>query len=233
MLPLKDENISRTFPVVTVSLIVFNFAVFIYQYFIGSAGFEYYVMSYGLTPYKLMGQAPVQMLEVRHIAQIPEFMKIFTSMFMHGGFLHIISNMWILWIFGDNVEDSMGKFKFLVFYILSGVAATLAHVFFNMNSSNPLVGASGAIAGVMGAYMILFPRAKVLTLIIIFIFIRIVRIPAAFFLGFWFLLQLLYSPIPGQQVAYLAHVGGFAAGITMVFFLAKRRKRGFRVISVK
>ena len=230
MIPLRDELRSDSFPVVTVALIIINAVVFIYQLYIGPLGFERYVYSYGLTPFNLFHSVQLTALKDAQPA-MPEFFKAFSSMFMHGGFMHIIMNMWILWIFGDNVEDAMGKPKYLAFYLVCGLVAALSHSIFNPSSKVPLVGASGAIAGVMGAYMILYPRAKIITLLFFFIFIRIVRIPAFFFLGFWFLLQLLYSPA-GGAVAYLAHVGGFLAGIALVLVLRKSNK-GFRVISVK
>jgi membrane associated rhomboid family serine protease len=232
MLPLKDDNKSRTFPVVTLTIILANVLVFIYQASAGRGAFEIFVYTYGLIPYNLFTNTE-KIVPIAVQPSMPEFFKIFTSMFMHGGFFHLLFNMWILWIFGDNVEDSMGKSRYFLFYLICGAVACLAHALFNPDSKVPLVGASGAIAGVMGAYMLLYPRAKVLTLIIIFIFIRIVRIPAAFFLGFWFLIQLLYSPLPNSPVAYLAHVGGLVAGLALVFLFARRRKKGFRVISVK
>jgi len=156
----------------------------------------------------------------------------FTSMFLHGGFLHIAGNMWVLWIFGDNVEDRMGPFRFLTFYLACGLAAAGMHFVFNSHSEIPTVGASGAIAGVMGAYFLLYPAARVLTLIPIFFYPLFIEIPAIFFLGWWFLLQFLsgswshLAGAPGEPVAWWAHVGGFIAGLLLVkLFVSRRRSR--------
>ncbi len=148
-------------------------------------------------------------------------------MFLHGGWLHVLGNMLYLWIFGDNVEDRLGHFRYLIFYLLTGYVATLSHVFLYPLSDVPLIGASGAVAGILGAYLILYPRARVLTLVFIFVFIQIVPIPAVIFLGIWFLMQLL-SGVAGlssqavQGVAFWAHVGGFAAGMLLVALFARR-----------
>jgi membrane associated rhomboid family serine protease len=212
----------------TIIIIGVNIAVFIYQYFVGTMGYDKYLMAYGLTPSKLfLGDGGHLNLH----GPFPEYLKIISSMFMHGGFLHIIMNMWVLWIFGDNVEDSMGKIKYLIFYLICGIAATLSHAIFNRSSPMPLVGASGAIAGVMGAYFILFPTARVVTLFWFLFIVRIIKVPAFLFLGFWFLLQILFSPT-GGPVAYMAHVGGFITGIVLVFLFTNRQK-GFRIISIK
>jgi membrane associated rhomboid family serine protease len=158
-----------------------------------------------------------------------ELYTIFTSMFLHGGILHIFGNMLYLWIFGDNIEDALGRPKFLLFYLLSGIAADLAHVFSDPSSSVPTIGASGAISGVLGAYMVLYPRARVYTY---FFYIGVFKIPAIFFLGFWFLLQVLSTsilPIAGAPsvVAYWAHIGGFIAGMLMILPIRRKlRKRG-------
>ncbi len=159
---------------------------------------------------------------------VPEqIARLTTSMFLHGGWLHVLGNMLYLWIFGDNVEDRLGHFRYLIFYLLTGYVATLSHVFLYPLSDVPLIGASGAVAGILGAYLILYPRARVLTLVFIFVFIQIVPIPAVIFLGIWFLMQLL-SGVAGlssqavQGVAFWAHVGGFAAGMLLVALFARR-----------
>jgi membrane associated rhomboid family serine protease len=157
-------------------------------------------------------------------------LPLFTCMFLHGGWLHIIGNMWYLWIFGDNVEDRVGHAKFFIFYILCGFLSGLTHALMNQNSGVPTVGASGAIAGVMGAYIILYPRAKIWTLIPIFFFVQFYEIPAFIFRGFWVLMQLLIGAFSGNMgplsggVAWWAHIGGFAAGAILIFVFRKREK---------
>jgi membrane associated rhomboid family serine protease len=163
---------------------------------------------------------------------IDRFLPIFTSMFLHGGWLHLIGNMIYLWIFGDNVEDMMGHIKYFIFYLLCGVSANYAHLYTNASSPMPTIGASGAIAGVMGAYFILFPRSKVWTLFPIFFFIQIIKIPAVAFLGFWFLMQFFMgffslgvSSVARGGVAWWAHIGGFACGALLVFIFKKRKRK--------
>jgi membrane associated rhomboid family serine protease len=151
---------------------------------------------------------------------VPWPFTIFTSMFMHGGWLHIVGNMWFLWIFGDNVEDAMGPVKFLIFYLVCGVAAAMAQVLSSPGSAIPMVGASGAIAGVLGAYILLYPHARVRCLWVLFILVTFVYVPAWLILGLWFVSQFF---IPGQGVAWMAHVGGFVAGFALVRLFVARR----------
>jgi membrane associated rhomboid family serine protease len=215
MIPLRDVIPSRTTPVVTIIIIALNALVFFYEVSLGRRA-EEFLDAFGLVP-----------------AQF-SLVTLFTSMFLHGGFLHFGGNMLFLWIFGDNVEDRMGHGRFIVFYLLCGVAAALAQTFMNPNSLVPMVGASGAIAGVMGAYFVLYPHSKIVTLIPIFFFIQIVEIPAIFFLGIWFLMQFLSSivsvaTIGGQDVggtAFWAHVAGFITGLggVVVFRRPERQK---------
>jgi membrane associated rhomboid family serine protease len=160
---------------------------------------------------------------------IPPVMTVFTSMFLHGGWMHLIGNMWYLWIFGDNVEQAMGRARYIVFYLVTGVAASMSHILSNVNSHLPSIGASGAISGVLGAYLLLYPRARVQTLIFLGFFIRVFSIPAGFVLGFWFLLQLLSGSSAGNQdaggVAFWAHIGGFIAGMLLVPLFKQRNVR--------
>lgn len=213
MIPLKDDIPSYRTPIVTVALISLNCLIFFYLLSRGEQ-FQLAVIKWGAIPF-----------EITHGRELtPDLafsvpLSLFSSMFMHGGFLHLTGNMLYLWIFGDNVEDKLGHVKFIIFYLLCGLAATLTHVLTTPNSQIPMVGASGAIAGVLGAYMIRFPGARILTLIFFGWFIRIVRVPALFVLGFWFILQLLYG-LPslgsvGGGVAWFAHIGGFLAGILL------------------
>jgi membrane associated rhomboid family serine protease len=205
MIPLRDIIPSRTTPFVTIGLIVVNALVFFYQLSLG-AGVEEFVLYFGLVPAAF------------------SWVTIFTSMFLHGGFLHFAGNMLYLWIFGDNVEDRMGHGRYLFFYLLCGTAAALAQTITDPSSVIPMVGASGSIAGVMGAYFVLYPRSRILTLVPIFFFIQLIEVPAIFFLGIWFVMQFLSgvgsianaTGEPAGGVAFWAHVAGFAAGISAV-----------------
>jgi membrane associated rhomboid family serine protease len=223
MIPLKDDIPSYSPPIVTVGLILINCLVYLFLLSLGK-GYQSALVKWGTIPY-----------EITHGVELtPELsfsapLSLFSSMFLHGGFLHLAGNMLYLWIFGDNVEDQLGHLKFFIFYILCGLAASLLYILTTPNSQIPMVGASGAIAGVLGAYMIRFPKARILTLIFFGFFIRIVAIPALFVLGFWFILQLLYAlPSIGSTsggVAFFAHVGGFLAGIVLFKLLSALSKR--------
>ncbi len=213
MIPLKDENPHRSFPVVTISLIAINVVVFIYQLQMQHAEANAFVHQFGAVPFSIVhGQ---------------NLYSPFTSMFLHGGLLHIAGNMLYLWIFGDNIEYLCGHFRFLLFYLLCGFIAFLSHFLTTPFSHIPMIGASGAISGVLGAYALKFPRARVYVLIPLFIWIwRIFRIPAAIVLGFWFLIQIisgLFSSGRGPGVAWFAHIGGFVAGIVLIRAFEKKR----------
>ena len=216
MFPFRDNIPSRSFPLITVSLIVVNVFVFFYELALGRS-LERFFMVFGVVPAAVVGW-PQSDLPFTAIV-IP----FFSSMFLHAGWLHLIGNMWYLWIFGDNVEDRLGHFNYLLFYLLSGLGAGIVHTVLNYNTIVPSVGASGAIAGVLGAYMISYPKAKVLTLLPIFIFWQIIEIPAVIVLGFWFVAQifsgtsaLATSSASEGGVAWWAHVGGFVIGIILV-----------------
>jgi membrane associated rhomboid family serine protease len=222
MFPLRDTIPSRTFPFVTISIIIFNFLIFFYELSLGSALNEFF-KSYGIIPAEFLN------INIKNPFQIVSLtLPLFSSTFLHGGWMHIIGNMWYLWIFGDNIEDRTGHFRFLIFYILCGMLAGITHILMNSHSSIPTVGASGAIAGVMGAYFLLFPRAKILTLVFLFIFIQIIEIPAVFFLGFWILFQFISGSMSvgltenSAGVAWWAHIGGFLIGLVLVMFFKKR-----------
>jgi membrane associated rhomboid family serine protease len=216
LIPLRDIVPSRTTPVITIALIVLNVLVFLFELSLGRA-VEAFTFYFGLVPADFA------------------WLNVFTSMFIHGGFLHIAGNMLYLWIFGDNVEDRMGHGRFLVFYLLCGVAAALAQTVTAPNSTVPMVGASGAIAGVMGAYFVLYPKSRIVALVPLFFFFQIIEVPAIFFLGIWFLMQFLSGVgsiaqatrgAPGGGVAFWAHVAGFVAGITgVVAFRRPERER--------
>jgi membrane associated rhomboid family serine protease len=237
MIPLSDENPSRTVPYVTFLLLAANILVFLYQISLGPQQGEAFIRSCGFLPAEL---ATGQDIPPQTCVQ-PPYLTIFTSMFMHGGLLHIGSNMLFLWIFGNNVEDSMGPVKFLAFYLICGVVAALTQTFVTLYATPaqagiPNVGASGAIAGVLGAYLVLFPGARVRTLVLFGIFWSIARIPAIVLLGLWFVLQFFQGTASlgsgGEAaggVAFWAHIGGFVAGFLLVRLFA-RAERGRRAI---
>jgi len=211
MFPIKDDNPTVRPPVLTVALIVINVVVYLYEFALG-AGVERFVLKYGAVPYEL-----THITETTPGLASPILLTLFTSMFLHGGWLHVGSNMLFLWVFGNNIEDKLGHVRFLIFYVFSGVVAVLTFVVTSPNAQIPLVGASGAVSGILGAYVMAFPRARVLTVIWVFFFIRLIWLPAVYFLGFWFILQVLYG-LPtlggsGSGVAYFAHIGGFVFGM--------------------
>jgi membrane associated rhomboid family serine protease len=222
LIPIRDTIPSRTAPVVTVALIAVNVIVFLHEAALGPY-LEKFVFAYGLVPRRLVFWPGAPLDPAR-------FLPLITSMFWHGGWLHLLGNMLYLWIFGDNVEDKLGHLRYLIFYLAAGVAAALTQVALDPSSTLPTVGASGAIAGVLGAYLISYPRARVLTLIPIFIFPWFVEIPAFAYLIFWFLLQLLQGvgqlgmPQTGG-VAVWAHIGGFIAGVVLVKLMEPARRR--------
>ncbi len=224
MIPLKDDIAIRRTPVVTVGLVAVNVAVFLWQELV--IGLARSVETGGAIPYEILTFHDVGPTDL-----VPPPFTILTSMFLHGGFLHIAGNMLFLWIFGNNVEDALGRARFLLFYLTCGIAAALAQVGITALGSDPaalmvpMIGASGAIAGVLAAYMILFPRARVLTLVFIFIFVRLLYLPASFFIGLWFVIQLVNSFLSegAGGVAFVAHVGGFVTGWLLLKLLAPHR----------
>ena len=229
MIPLRDDNPRRTVPVVNVTLIIVNVLVFLWE----------------------MSQGPRLERELFRVAFIParfwmpghfvaEMIRIFVSMFLHGGLLHLGGNMLYLWIFGDNIEDRLGHARYLLFYLACGFVATMSHALVNPSSAVPAIGASGAIAGVLGAYLILFPHARVLTVIPIIVFITVREIPAIIVLGLWFVLQLFTgvgsigaADEAAGGVAYFAHIGGFVAGMLLVMVLGGRRRPPARQIAYR
>jgi membrane associated rhomboid family serine protease len=222
-LPLKDDNPTNTFPFVTVGVILANCFVFYHQLTLSLPAGQKFVFQWGAIPYQIVyGEV------LYGPGLFPPVLTLFSSMFLHGGFLHLIGNMLYLWIFGNNIEDTLGHFRFLIFYLLAGLSAALVQVLSDPQSTTPMIGASGAVAGILGAYLLLFPQARILTLMFIFIFIRMIRIPALIVLGFWFLVQLL-SITSGYEtgVAFFAHIGGFVAGLILVkvFQPQKARRR--------
>ncbi len=216
MIPLKDDIPSRRRPYVTIILLVLNILVFLFELSLGRDVVYFF---------KIFGAVPARIVFDTSIFAI---FTIFTSMFIHGGFDHILGNMLYLWIFADNVEDAFGHFKFLGLYFLSGIMGTFLQILTSPHSSVPLIGASGAISGVLGAYLVLYPHARILTLIPIFYFLRLAYIPALVFLGFWFLLQFLYGlGSLGAQggVAWFAHIGGFVTGLLLALPVKRKMRR--------
>jgi membrane associated rhomboid family serine protease len=230
LLPLKDNVPTRSFPIVTVGLIAVNIVVWIWE-FTGTS-VEHDVLRYGYYPCSLEGPCVAPAALVHHL---PWYEGVFSSMFMHGGWLHIGGNMLFLWIFGNNVEDAFGRIRFLVWYLAAGIVAAGVQTFVTLaftdpsGASIPNVGASGAIAGVLGAYFILLPTASVLTAFIIVFFVFLREIPAVLFLGLWFVFQLweggfsILQPQAGGGVAFFAHIGGFAFGLATALLIRKRR----------
>ena len=218
MIPIRDNIRTRTFPIITISLVLVNTAVFVYAAFMPAAAEKALVIKYGLVPGEFMLSAH------QHPELLPyNVLTIFTSMFLHGGFFHLGGNMLYLWIFGNNIEDSTGHVRFILFYGLSGVAAALLQILYDPAAHIPMIGASGAISGVLGGYLLLFPFARIKTLIFIFIFITTVELPAIALLTIWFLMQLLFSHTEG--VAWSAHIGGFLFGLATIKLFTIGRPR--------
>ena len=233
MIPLRDDVPSRTFPVVNIGLILVNVACFVMELGLGP-GLQRFLHQSAVVPALYAGRDGVLRPGEALLTTFDPDLggRVLVSMFLHGGWLHIIGNMLYLWIFGDNVEDRMGHVRYLVFYLACGWAASYAHIWSSPTSRLPSIGASGAIAGVLGAYITLYPRAQVVTLLPLGLFTQLVEIPARFFLGLWFLQQFLYGALslatPTAQtggVAWWAHIGGFAAGFLLVGLLQKRPRR--------
>lgn len=213
MIPLRDAIRSKTFPIVNTLIIILNVIVFFWQLTLGPRLNEILFL-YGIVPIRYSD--PQMAIQFTKFEQLFPFLS---SMFLHGGLFHILGNMWFLYIFGDNIEERLGHIRYLFFYLLCGVAAGLVHLLTNWGSKIPTIGASGAISGVMGAYLLLYPHSRILTLLPIFFFIQFVEIPAFVFLGYWFLIQLFSASLTPKNlggIAFWAHVGGFVAGFIFV-----------------
>ena len=222
MIPLKDTSPRLSTPFVTVLIVVANALVFFYQLSLPPPAEMSFIYTFGMIPARLpaaLGSASIPLVQA--------LSPLLTSMFLHGGWLHIIGNMWFLWIFGDNIEDAMGHFGYLAFYLICGIGAGLAHTFANLGSTVPSVGASGAISGVMGAYIVLYPSARVLTLVPLVFFFFTVQLPAFVILGYWFLIQFVSGVLTAGGpntggTAWWAHIGGFLLGIVLVHVFRRR-----------
>ncbi len=221
MFPLKDENPTRRRPILTYALIIVNVAIFVGTLATGT--FERSIDEFGMRPAEVLAGRQLHTL--------------FISMFLHGGILHILFNMWYLWIFGDNIEDILGRGKFILFYLSTGLVASLVHAFSDPGSMIPTIGASGAIAGVLGAYILLYPWARVHTAVIFFIIVHLVMVPAVVIIGLWFVLQVLSASVlwaagATAGVAYWAHIGGFLAGMLLILpvWIKLRKRRRARYV---
>ncbi|MDD8012028.1 MAG: rhomboid family intramembrane serine protease [Acidobacteriota bacterium] len=248
-IPLKDYNPTRRTAAVVILIILLNVSVFVYQSYLSRehlqeplrasgleplawpSSLEYYVVKDGLVPAELVQGRSLEIplgtdgsgRTVAFQRRTSPPLSLLASLFMHGSWLHLLGNMLFLWIFGNNIEDRLGRVKFIAFYLLCGVGASLVHVLFNLNSLVPVIGASGAVSGIMGAYLALFPVARVRTLVFVFVFVTTMDVPAAVFLGIWFLFQFLSSG-GGSGIAWLAHVGGFILGFLLVkLFLTEKK----------
>lgn len=217
MIPLRDTQPSYTFPFVTVAIIALNVLAFLYEFTMDPYEFNFFIAHHGVIPARL------------------QWVDVLTSIFLHDGWLHLIGNMWFLWIYGDNVEDILGHAQYLVFYLLCGLAATMVHVVFNADSSAPTIGASGAIAGVMGAYVVKFPHSKITTLVLVVVFITTMEIPAYLILLYWFVIQFFsgvgsmgHSHLSQGGVAWFAHIGGFLAGVALILVMRTRERFSHR-----
>jgi membrane associated rhomboid family serine protease len=227
MIPIRDTIRSKNYPVVNITIIILNVLLFIIELSQGE-GLNRFIYTYGLVParYSITSISS-------YFTPGQQLLSFISFMFLHGGLLHLLGNMWSLYIFGDNVEDRLGHLRYLLFYLLCGFASGISHLLINWNSQIPTIGASGAIAGVMGAYMILYPKSRILTLIPIFFFFQFIEIPAVFFLGIWFIFQFLSAAGTGGQggIAWWAHIGGFIFGIIFLrlFLLFKKSRIGGKV----
>lgn len=219
MIPIRDRNPTRSFPIITISLILLNTGIYIYEISLPREALEELILKFGAIPVEIVNITDINPQTPFHL-----FITLITSTFLHGGLLHITGNMLYLWIFGNNVEDALGKIKFITFYLLCGISAGLTHIFMNPSSEVPVIGASGAISGVLGAYAVLYPFARVDTLLIFFFFWRIVPVPAFFFILIWFLMQLAGASRMSGNIAWFAHIGGFLSGIIFLFLLGRKRK---------
>jgi membrane associated rhomboid family serine protease len=221
MIPLRDDNPTTLTPWLTIAFIIACILVFLWQVSLGAPGFEAAVFRLGVVPASLFGLKPL----AQELYLVPPGLTLLTSMFLHGGWMHLIGNMLYLWIFGNNVEDAMGHVRFVLFYLLCGIVAALAQALPHPDSTIPMIGASGAISGVLGAYLLLYPRARVLVLVPLGYYTRLVHLPAMYVLGFWFVLQLINSALltqTGGGVAWGAHIGGFVAGMALIPLFKRR-----------
>ncbi|MFZ5477708.1 MAG: rhomboid family intramembrane serine protease [Myxococcota bacterium] len=223
MIPIRDSLRSRRFPIVTVGLIAANLAAFVHEMMLGPAALQPFVVEHAVVPARLLAG-----VAAGGLGAAQQGLTILSSMFLHGDLLHFLGNMWFLWIFGDNVEDRFGRVGYAVFYVIAGVIAAMSQVLFAPGSEVPMIGASGAVAGVLGAYARFYPGARVLAVVPIFVFLQWTELPALFFLGLWFLLQVVSSVSGAVGVAWWAHIAGFVAGLALSFLAKERAQLEYR-----
>lgn len=221
--PYRDDNPTNTTPYVTIGLIALNVLIYLIVTVGGTGAYRYAVLNYGLIPAEL-----VHFHNYLPSTAVPPVANLITALFVHGGFMHVAGNMWFLWIFGDNVEDRMGHVRYLVFYILAGITASLLHVALFSGSTAPVIGASGAISGVLGAYAVLYPHARIRTFVFIIIYLDFIKIPAVIFIGIWIIFQVVSGLFSlgqggGAGVAWFAHVGGFLFGLYALRFFVRKK----------
>jgi membrane associated rhomboid family serine protease len=228
MFPLKDDNPTSSFPYITIAFIIINVVIFVLQVVYESNG-THFTAQFAVIPLRFTSDIPLGLDRITTFKLNP-YLTLISYAFMHGGVLHLAFNMLFLWIFGNNIEDALGRIKFIFFYIACGVVAATLHIVMNLDSPAQMVGASGSIAGILGAYLILYPHANIHSLFVFFFIVRIIKVPAVFFIGFWFFIQIM-SVTQGTEgsVAWYAHIGGFISGVTLIMVFKskiwKKKKR--------
>jgi membrane associated rhomboid family serine protease len=220
MMPISDTPQRRSSPVITVLIIIINAIVYFYSFGKPAGFYDIFIMKYGVIPFEI-----TKGIDIPPLINYPVYITLITSLFIHGGFTHIFGNMLFLWIFGDNVEDILGKFKYILIYFIGGIAASLSQVLMSPSSKVPLVGASGAISAVMGAYIVLLPLSSINLIVPFFFFPLIVQVPALVFIFFWFLTQLFNAAVGTPGIGWWAHIGGFLTGIILALWFRSRKKK--------
>lgn len=229
MFPIKDDNPTESFPYVTIILIIVSVSIFFLQLMYDSDGVPF-TTQLAVIPVRFTSDFS-KVTEMAGVFTVNPYATLFTYAFLHGGLFHLAFNMLFLWIFGNNIEDALGKVKFIVFYLVCGVAAALLHIAMSHSSPIQMVGASGAIAGILGAYMVLYPHAHIHTLFIFFFIIRIIKVPAIFFIGFWFFIQVMnVTGGAAKGIAWYAHIGGFIAGLILILLLNPKKKKKAKIV---
>ncbi len=236
LFPIRDENPSREKPIVNYVIIGINILVYLYEVSLDPTRLHMFFMKYGIIPIEygiklgIVHSVPPQYIYTLNLVRSAVPWNLLTAMFLHGGFMHILGNMWFLWIFGDNVEDAMGHFRYLIFYILSGLIASFTHILFHPGSAVPMIGASGAISGVLGAYFLLYPGARIISLAFLGFVITTIALPAYLYLGVWIFIQIIFgfgsigAHGAASGVAWFAHIGGFFGGMLIMPLFARRRR---------
>ncbi len=220
MFPLRDNIPSRSICIITILLIILNLYIYYQEILLSDALLTKIIKRYGLIPARLTA------ITAQGSLDFSPYVTLISNLFLHGGWMHVLGNMWYMWVFADNVEDWLGHFRFIIFYLACGVIANITHIVLDPSSTIPTIGASGAVSGILGAYLVLYPKAKVKTLVPIFVFLSIFEIPAVIFLGLWFIFQLFSGTAAlhssGSNIAWWAHIGGFIGGMILIRFFRRR-----------